>query len=154
VVMKINLTKTQFESLLKLVYMGSEMVNSILDDSEENEFDEVEQYVLSFAKDFGLEACVEYDDKEKTYYPSQKLEEDKAVVEYTHRYDDYTFWDKLIYNLARRDLVKEYGEEKVRKMSKEETFIKEQSFAEKYEKEFTDHGLQNLVIKSPVVKKK
>jgi hypothetical protein len=152
--MKIDLTKTQFESLLKLVYMGSEMVNSILDDSEENEFDEIEQHVFSFAKGFGLEACVEYDDKEQTYYPSQKLEEDKAVVEYTHRYDDYTFWDKLIYNLARRDLVKEYGEDKVQKMSKEETFIKEQSFAEKYEKEFTDHGLQNLVIKNPLVKKK
>jgi hypothetical protein len=152
--MKIDFTKKQFESLLKLVYMGSEMVNSILDDSEENEFDEIEQYIFSFAKGFGLEACVEYDEKEKTYYPSQKLEEDKAVVEYTHRYDDYTFWDKLIYNLARRDMIKEFGEEKVQKMSKEETFIKEQSFAEKYEKEFTDHGLQNLVIKNPAEKKK
>ena len=152
--MKIDFTKTQFESLLKLVYMGSEMVNSILDDSEENEFDEIEQYIFSFAKSFGLEACVEYDGKEKTYYPSQKLEEDKSVVEYTHRYDDYTFWDKLIYNLARRDMVKEHGEDKVQKMSKEETFIKEQTFAEKYEKEFTDNGLQNLVIKNPVGKKK
>jgi hypothetical protein len=152
--MKIDFTKKQFESLLKLVYMGSEMVNSILDDSEENEFDEIEQYIFSFAKGFGLEACVEYDEKEKTYYPSQKLEEDKAVVEYTHRYDDYTFWDKLIYNLARRDMIKEFGEDRVQKMSKEETFVKEQSFAEKYEKEFTDHGLQNLVIKNPAEKKK
>ncbi len=152
--MKIEFTKAQFESLLKLSYMGSEMVNSILDDSEENEFDDIEQYLMSFAKDFGLEACVEYDENEKVYYPSQKLEEDKAVVEYTHRYDDYTFWDKLIYNLARRDMVKEYGEDKVEKMSKEELFVKEQSFAEKYEKEFTDHGLKNLVIKSLHEKKK
>jgi hypothetical protein len=152
--MKIDFTKAQFESLLKLVYMGSEMVNSILDDSEENEFDDIEQYTFSFAKDFGLEACVEYDDKEKIYYPSLKLEDDKSVVEYTHRYDDYTFWDKLIYNLARRDMVKEYGEDKVEKMSKEEIFIKEQSFAEKYEKEFTDHGLKNLMIKSSAEKKK
>ena len=151
--MKIEFTKVQFESLLKLVYMGSEMVNSILDDSEENEFDDIEQYILSFAKGFDLEACVEYDEKEGVYYPSQKLEDDKAVVEYTHRYDDYTFWDKLIYNLARRDMVKEYGEDKVQKMSKEELFVKEQSFAEKYEKEFTDHGLKNLVIKSSPKKK-
>jgi hypothetical protein len=154
VAMKIDFTKKQYESLLKVVYMGNEMVNSILDDSEENEFDEIEQYIFSFAKDFGLEASVEYDEKEETYYPSQQLEEDKAVVEYTHRYDDYTFWDKLIYNLARRDMVKECGEEKVAKMSNEETFVKEQSFAEKYEKEFTDYGLRNLIVKHPSERKK
>lgn len=145
--MKIDFTKKQYESLLKLVCLGAEMVNSVLEDTEESEFDDIEEHIFAAAKDFGLERYVDCDEKENTYYPSQELEEDPVVTEYIHRYDDYTFWDKLIYNLARRDMIKELGENTVEKMSAEESFIKEQFFAEKYEKEFSDNGLKNLIVK-------
>ncbi|MBA4417173.1 MAG: hypothetical protein C0392_04585 [Syntrophus sp. (in: bacteria)] len=144
--MKINLTAQQYEALIKIVYMGNGMINSIADEPEENQFDRIEEYLLSLAKNFGFEDYALYDDKGKKYSPSRKLEEDKAVTEYIHRYNDYTFWDKLIFNLARRDMAQEHGEGAVAKMSEEECFIKEQPFAEKYGKEFAMNGLKNLKI--------
>jgi hypothetical protein len=145
--MKINFTKEQYELLLKLVYMGNGIVNSVADESEENEFDDLEGYIFSFAKDFDLEKYVEFDKEDNTYYPSQELEEDEKVIDYIQRYDDNIFWDKLLFNLIRRDMAKEYGEDAVEKMPEEEYLLKEKSFFEKYGKEFGKNGLMNLTIK-------
>ena len=146
--MKINFTKKQYETLLKAVYLGNWVVNSTDDEPEGNQFDKLEEYIFSFAKDFGLEHYAVYDKQDKVYYPSQKLEEDEEVNEYIQNYDDDAFWDKLIFNLARRDMENEYGEEEIKKMSVEECLVKEQPFAEKYEKEFAKNGLKNLTISS------
>lgn len=147
--MKVNFTKEQYEVLLKAVYMGVGIVNSVdLEGSEDNEFDALEQHLLSCAKDFNLEQYADYDEEEKRYHPSQELAEDVAVVEYLHRYDDYTFWDKLVYNLAERDMIKKHGKSAVAKMSEEECLAKGQTFAEKYEKEFEKNGIRNLTILS------
>lgn len=146
--MEITFTKEQYETLLKAVYMGNWIVNSIDEETEENPFDALEEYVFSFAKDFGLEryaACVK---ENNTYYPSRQMEEDEEVDEYIQNYDDDIFWDKLIFNLSRRDVEKKYGEAAVEKMSDEELILKEKPFAEKYEKEFAKNGLKNLTISS------
>ncbi len=144
--MKINFTKEQYETLLKAVYLGNWMFNSIDDNPEKNAFDEIEEHLCAFAKDFGLEEYVEHDQKDKTFYPSRALEEDKEVSEAIDRYDDYTFWDKLISSLAARDVFNKHGEEKFDKLSEKEFFVEEQSFAEKYEKEFAKNGVKNLTM--------
>ncbi|MCX5811916.1 MAG: hypothetical protein NT178_05145 [Proteobacteria bacterium] len=143
--MKINFTKEQYKTLLKIVYMGNGIVNAV-DESEDNEFTAMEEYIFSFAKNVGLEHLVEYDETEKIYYPSEKLEEDEEIIEYIQSYDDNIFWEKLIFNLARRDMENEYGRKPVEKMSEEESFVKGQPFAQKYEKEFSKNGLKNLKI--------
>ena len=144
--MKINFTKKQYETLLKAIYLGNWMANSIDEEPEENPFDELEEYAFSFAKDFDLEHYAAYVKENNTYYPSRQMEEDEEVNEYIQNYDDNTFWDKLIFNLSRRDMDNKYGEAAVEKMSEEECLLKEQPFAEKYEKEFAKNGLKNLTI--------
>ena len=144
--MKINFTKKQYETLLKAVYFGNWMVSSTGNEPEGNQFDELEGYIFSFAKDFGLEQLAEYDETEKRYYPSEKLEEAEEMNEYIEHYDDYIFWDNLIFDLARRDMENEYGEEAIKKMSEVERFAKKQPFAEKYEKEFAENGLKNFTM--------
>lgn len=121
------------------------MVNSLNEEPEKNRFDELEEYVCSLAKGFGLERYADYDKQEKVYYPSATLEDDEEIMEYIQRYDDYTFWDKLIFNLAGRDMINKYGEEAFEKMTEEEYFKKERPFVEKYEKEFAKNGLKNFV---------
>lgn len=144
--MKITFTKEQYETLLKAVYMGNWMVNSTSEETEENLFDTLEEYVFSFAKDFDLEHYAVYVKENKAYHPSRQMEEDEEVDEYIQNYDDNSFWEKLIFNLSRRDMEKKYGEAAVEKMSDEELIIKEKPFAEKYEKEFAKNGLKNLTI--------
>ena len=144
---KINFTKEQYEALLKTVYIGAGIVHSVEEEGpDENEFDALEQYLLSFAKEFGVEHYADFDEEEKRYRPSEELEEDESVVEYLHRYDDYTFWDKLVYNLAERDMIKKHGKSIVAKMSEEECLAKGQTFVQRYQKEFEKNGIKNLTI--------
>jgi hypothetical protein len=147
--MKIDFTKEQFELLLKAVYLGNWMVKSTEEEPSETDFDAIEGYILSLAKKSGLENYAEFDEEEKKYYPSKELDENPEIESLIQRYDDYTFWEKLIYNLARRDMDHKYGERAIAQMSPEEHLTKEQPFIEKYEKEFEAHGLRNLVIKPP-----
>ena len=66
--MEIKLTKEQYENLLKLVFMGSWMANAFRVKDTVKKFEELEDYIYSFAKDFGLENYVEYDEKFKKYW--------------------------------------------------------------------------------------
>jgi len=145
--MKIDFTKEQYEALIKTVYMGSGMVRSAQEGPEGEEgFFTIDEYLYSHAKDFGLEQYVEYDKDENTYYPSQLLEEDEKIINHILRYNDFTFWDQLIFNLAMRDIIKKYGEKTFEKMSEEDIAAKEKPLAEKYEREFEKNGLKNLAI--------
>ncbi|HEY3278659.1 MAG TPA: hypothetical protein VGJ94_18730, partial [Syntrophorhabdaceae bacterium] len=80
---------------------------------------------------------------------SKELEESEEIEGYIQRYDDTTFWEKLIYNLARRDMERKYGSRAIERMSAEEHLTNEQPFIEHYEKEFENNGLRNLMIKPP-----
>ncbi len=146
--MKIDFTQEQYETLIKAVYLGNWIVNATDEDSPDNKFDAIERYLLSQAKDFRLEKYVDYGDKEGIARPSQDLDCDPEIEESIIRYDDCTFWDKLIYNLAHRDMARKYGEKAIARMSPEELFQKERPFLEKYEDEFETNGLNNLVIKT------
>ena len=147
--MKIDLTKEQYELLVKAVYLGNWMVKSTGEESADSDFDMIESHILSFAKDFGMGQYADFDKEEERHCPSRELEDDAELDGYIQRYDDYTFWEKLIYNLARRDMERKYGERPIARMTPEDHLVKEQPFIEKYEKEFEENGLRNIVVKPP-----
>jgi len=145
--MKINFSKKQFENLIKLVYLGNWMINAIrVGDEKIKKYDEIEQYIYSFAKDFGLEKYIEFSKKYNKFFPARELEEGTDVEQYREEYDNETFWEDLIDRLTRRDFVKKYGEETVKKMSLEERIEKEYPFEEKYRNEFEKNGIENLKV--------
>lgn len=144
--MEIKLTKEQYEDLVKVVYLGSWMINSFRTDDEIKKFEDLEQHILSYSKDFDLQKSIVYDDKLARFFPTREFEEGE-VYQYIDEYDDYNFWDELIYRLARRDFVKKYGESKIKKMSIEERFEKEDPFIEMYESEVENYGIERLEIK-------
>ena len=145
--MKINFTKKQFETLLKLAYMGNWVVNSHRLFEGENKrmekYDDIEKYLLSFAKEFGLEKYVDIDNEKM--YPSIELEEDETD-ELIDEYDNETFWEELIDRFARRDFVREYGEEEISKMDTMERIKKDHPFLEKYQDEIYKYGIDRLEI--------
>jgi hypothetical protein len=145
--MKINFTKKQYEDLMKLVYLGAWMINSHRTDNIEESYEELEQYILSFSEEFGTEKYVEFDEELNRFFTTREFEEDTEIEQYKEEYDDNTFWDELIYRLARRDLIKTYGEAAVFTMTTDELLDKEQPFIDRYEMEFERHGIDNLEIK-------
>ena len=148
--MEIELTKEQYENLIKLVYLGNWMINAIRSGNEGDErikkYDEIEQHIFSFAKDAGLKKYIEFDKKFNRFFPTREFEENTDVEQYREEYDDYIFWEELIDRLARRDFIREYGEDTIKKMSIKERIEKEYPFEEKYGEEFGKNGLQNLEI--------
>ncbi len=140
----VKYTKEQYESLLELVYLGDWLVNSFRIERV-TEFEDLENHLYSFAKDFGLEKLVVLDGETKKYLPANSLEE--TVTHYIEAYDEDKFWDELCHRLGQRDFVRHYGQDAIQKMKLEEMFQKEAGFIRKYAEEFEKSGLENLEIR-------
>ncbi len=143
--MKIDITKEQYETLMKTVYLANWMAGSAQDEPDQ-EFEGFEQYVLSLAKDFGLDAYSAFDEEGKLYYPTEEFEEKTGIVDTIGNYNMYAVWEEMVLSLSRRDLMAEFGEDAVSAMSEEELMEKEYPYILKYEEEFRENGFQNLFL--------
>jgi len=145
--MNIHMNKEQYAVLIKIIYLGNWMINAIRAENQVKKYDEIESFILSFAKEAGMDTCVHYDPQEKIFYPSEELAESPEIRKYIDEYDNDTFWSELIHRLARRDFIRSCGADAVMKMPVEERIEKEHPFTERYEKEFKKSGVDNLEIK-------
>lgn len=151
---KINIefSKKQFVALLKAVYLGNWMANANRDGSVEDphkeEYEMIEDYIFSFAKQFGFDEYVDDEDaKEGKFFPTRKFEEETDAHELHEEYDEETFWDELIDRLGDRDFHKHFSKEGVLKMSQEERFEKLYEFIDKWADEIDENGIERLEIK-------
>ena len=147
-IMKIEFTKEQYENLMKLVYLGEWMANAHRTDDRIEKYDELQRYVFSFAKDFGLEKHV--DDEEigdGNFYPTRFFEEETDVDKLHEEYDEDTFWTELPERLGERDFFKKYSKKDWEKMTREERFLKIQECVIKWEEELEKYGIERLDIK-------
>lgn len=145
--MKIELTKEQYENLIKLIYLGNWMINAIrLEEDRIKKYDEIKQYLFSFAKKAGLEKYIEYDKKYNQFFPTREFEENTDIEQYREDYDDDVFWQELSDRLGSRDFVKRCGIENIKKMDQKERFLKEQEFIIRYEEELEKYGIDRLEI--------
>ncbi len=145
--MNISFTKKQYKSLLKLVMLGDWMANTISGDSK-SEDEDVVQHLLSVAKDFGYENYAEFDKDIKKYFHAEEFENDTNILNIISDYHEYALWEGLVFEFSQRELIAKYGQEAVDAMSDEERIEKELPFVRKYEEEFRESGLDNLVLKT------
>ena len=143
--MKIELTKEQLTSLVKLVYLGNRMANDWRTDDILEEFDEVESLVLDAVQKHGLGDYVDFDEDSGKAIPSGELEEKMAEI--ADFYNENSFWDQLIYRMADRDYVRKYGEDSLEELFTEQGMERERPLVERYEKEFNEHGLDRLEVR-------
>ncbi|HOV15577.1 MAG TPA: hypothetical protein PK771_14920, partial [Spirochaetota bacterium] len=136
--MKIEFTKEQFEKLILLSLTGNIVINSYRDDEEAlTEYDDLTEYILSCAKEFGLSKMVNYDKENKEYLPSNEAQNE--IIEMLEEYDATVFTDDLINALTYRDMIEKYGEDKIDNMSEAEFAEKKAPFSKKY----TDEIMEN-----------
>ncbi len=110
-------------------------------DERNVEYDDLFQYISSFAKDFGFDDTINYDNELNGYYPTLDFEEQLQPL-ITHN-DNEVFWSELSGRLAKRDLV-----EMTETFQTKEAYLKKMfETVERYETEFEKNGLTNLVIK-------
>ncbi|MCL5674896.1 MAG: hypothetical protein M1501_04035 [Candidatus Omnitrophica bacterium] len=145
--MKIEFTKEQFEILLKVTYFGNWMANAHRTEEQIKKYEEMEDYIFSFAKQFGFDKYVDDEESEKRkFYPTRIFEEETDIQELIEEYDKETFWDELINRLGERDFYKKYGIEKIKKMNRDERFKKLNECINDWIDEINQYGIDRLKI--------
>jgi hypothetical protein len=147
--MENNFTKKQYLTLMKLVYLGNWLANSHrLSDDQIKEYEEMEDYIFSFAKDFGYERYVDHEEKDGArYYPTSYFEEETDIQKLIDEDSEENFWQEAIDHFGNRDFLKKYSREEIEKMDQKERFMKIMECQDKYEKEFNDNGINRFEIK-------
>jgi hypothetical protein len=145
--MEIRLSRQQFETLLKSVYLGDWMVNAIrAPGSYVPEFEELEQYLLSLAHKSDLPDIVEFDSTLSQFFLKEEYHE--KLQPFIDEYDDEAFWDGLVDRLSDRDFSETYGDS-VKRMDQNERFERLSVFVDRYEAEVEEHGVDRLRLKDP-----
>lgn len=148
--MKIELSKEQYRNLIELLFLGNWLANASRTGANGDEriekYEELEEHILSFAKQFKAEDIVIKQDG--SYYTTMEFEE--ALMPIVEEYDEYTFWEQLSLKLAERDLLREIGP--IREL-KDEHIVRKYDIEEQYEIEFEKNGVKNLVIQKAQNKK-
>jgi hypothetical protein len=143
--MRIELTKEQFENLVKLVYLGNWLANGVRLQSERvKKFEEIEQLIYSQAVKSGLGDGIEFDSGCGEYFPKPEFEEGLEIEGYKKAYDDETFWEELVSKMANRDFIAKYGEAAVNAMDERQRIEKLYNFISKYEDYFENRGIDGL----------
>jgi hypothetical protein len=143
--MEINLTKEQFRTLIKLLYLGEWAANGHrLRDEYLKEYEDVEQHILKIAEKEGFSELAEFIEDLDGVFPTSDLEEEmQALIE---EHEVAVLWETLPLWLAKRDLSREFGLKALKTMDEEKYAIRMFRLAETYEREFEVHGLERLEI--------
>jgi thioesterase domain-containing protein len=139
---KMELTHAQYETLLKLVALGGWMAQGGESGTDET-IEDLQQVVLSHARDFGKSDIVKYDDELESFELDDKVGEEFTA--HIAEYEEENFWDQLIFRLANRDAVKDMED---KGLSDEAAYEKFEEYVAFYETEFDDNGLDNFKAKS------
>src|SRR3989339_460271 len=137
----LKLSRTEYERLLKVVYLGGWLINSHRVDDVKAEYEDLESKVFSYARSAGLDGYAQYDRDADAWFPSREFEEDEEVWELIDAYDDDTFWEDLCWNLAERDLSRQSPAR-----NPEERFTRLCRLRDVYSDEFAAAGLDDLCL--------
>ncbi|MCX7123998.1 MAG: hypothetical protein NTV32_10140 [Gammaproteobacteria bacterium] len=138
----IELTKTEYISILKAVYLGAWMANAHRTNDVKDEYESAQKLMLSLAPQFD---CTEYvnPDRSKDIYPSLKLEAGEPET-LRADYNEATFKSELATILGTRHFAKRYSEDEIAKMSEEDHFEKLNNCIDLYTDEFEEFGISRI----------
>jgi CRISPR/Cas system Type II protein with McrA/HNH and RuvC-like nuclease domain len=142
----LTLSRTEYANLIKLVYAGDWLINSIrVPDEAIEKYKRIEQSVYKAGLENGFSDLLEFSDDHNEIFPSAELEE-SDVSDYIQEYNEQTMWEELIDALSTRDFGRKYAEAEIEAMSQTERINKQSDFFDKYGEEFEEYGTDHLEI--------
>ena len=149
--MKIELTKDQYRNLITTNAIGNGVLGILGDSLADTDYkersklmDEVENHLLSYAKEFGCDDLVD-----EEYY-------EEKIQPILNDFEEFSLCDGLSSELARRDFKKEHARAEIRRMAKENAGyfgVEMYDYEKKYWDEFDKHGYERLEIVRSSTKK-
>lgn len=140
-------TPEQFKALLRMIYVANTVVNAKEEDYRK-EYDDLEQYIFSRAKDAGFPAAT-WSHKaggDQHHHPSRIFENDPELTELLEAYDETATSEFLAEILAERDIEMTHGPDAKSKMPEKDYEALLAATAETYELEFNEHGFARLIV--------
>ena len=105
---QIELTDSQFVTMLKLVYIGEWIVNGYKISGDTNpKYFMFMKIMLRYADRFGYKNLVCTSEDEIS--PSDEMGSDPEIRSFIASYEEASFWDELCAHLATRDALRIYG---------------------------------------------
>lgn len=146
--MNIDISKEQYDDLLRAVYMADWMANAICSEDAEKDrgIKDIRNHIFSFAKEAGLEKFVEYDPEYREWYAALALDDDERVRDLIHRYEDHVFWEEAVDRFGERDFFERYSDEERAKMGQKDRMRKVWECEETWGNEFEKYGLDRLRV--------
>ena len=145
--MTLELTSKQYETLLKLAYLGDWMVNGIrTEDERVPEFADLMQRLYACAQESQCESLVEFDKKLNRFFPTAELEEHEEIKVLREAYDDEIFWDELIDKLSLRDFMAAQKAALLSSSLPYDAAKMRSDIIKKYVEEFEKNGVENLKV--------
>jgi len=151
--MQIELSKEQYRNLLEMSHIANSVLGILGDvlpeetnfKKKSDEMTELEDYFISYAKDFGCE------DMTEEFHEKTLLKEDvyEKIQEIMDEYDDYIFWNELEVRMGKRDFERTITEEDKKYIKENKGWLPERihEIYDKYAEEFENHGIDCLEIK-------
>ena len=145
--MQLELTKGQFRELLKAVIVGVRIREAVGEERGTPDWDktgDIEEYLLSKAKDFDSEDMAEY--FLNGWIPSDDVSEE--IDEELEVYDNQEFWHTLHLDLAQRDFYRTITKEEKKFMAENNGVFPDRTHQlyKKYSRELEKHGVGRLEI--------
>lgn len=149
--MKINISKKQYEVLIKSLEMSSFIygpMSDFVDDKfkkDAEEIEEVEKYLLEFAKDYDFEKNLS---SPKELYVSEEYYD--KILDDLNLYDEQQLFENLASELGKRDFHAKYSKEEINEIIKKYgnyLGVPLYEFEKKYYDEFNENGYDRLFIK-------
>ncbi len=138
----------QFKVLLRMIYIANTVANGHRDANYLKEYDELEQYIFSRAKDAGFPAATWRHKiaEEEHHHPSRIFEDDVEIANILDEYDAHIAFAFFAERLAERDVERKYGANAKEGMPAQDHEELVEEVAAAYRKEFEDHGFANITV--------
>ncbi|GAB4276071.1 MAG: hypothetical protein Kow0065_23600 [Methylomicrobium sp.] len=146
--MKINFTKQEYRSLLDLIHIADWVLHAhdIERRPDTQDYIQLMQKLLSYAKEMGYEELVDYDKRKNEYPLSGPFEMQSEAHEYVEEFEDNCFWSELIARLSDRDAVEQAGVEQLIDIELEKRFKAIGEAEQKWTTEFENFGLRRIRV--------
>jgi hypothetical protein len=145
--MKISINTSEYQLLLDVIYMADWILHSHDTESRSDtqEYLNLFQKLMSYAKEMGHGDLVEFNKELKTWSESFTFEAESAAPDYIDEFENDTFWSELISRLAQRDALKVFKTKNIEDVDTERLFFAIANMEEKWSKEFAVYGLDRIL---------
>jgi len=142
----IELSQSQYLNLVKLLYIGNMIASEVETEETTDQYDELEQHVLSASGLKKGNVNIGYDKEENEYFLAEDLENE--LNDQLDEYDETRFWENLVLRLTIRDLHLKYTEKQLDAMSEEKGKKEIEIINNFYISEFDENDLDNVKVVS------